>query len=754
MPRTTASLRLNALAVLAIGCMALLGFRLWQLQVVEHEKYASRIQGASEVTVRIPSVRGEIRDRNGITLVRNRASYEVDFFLPEVVAGFRPEYEKESSKLPVRETETTTRRGMKRLQPYADIVKIVHERIIPTFEELQLDDDLSFNAEDLRRHYRQEDQIPWTYRKDIDFPTMATLLEHSHGLPGVTVTVRPVREYVYGAVAAHLLGSVGSPNDIRNEPDIRDYNYYEEDIVGVSQIEKSMDSFLRGKPGRRIMRKNVKGVIESQVGLVEPTQGDNVQLTIDARIQTIAEKTMRQIGRGAAIVVDPRNGDILAMVSVPSFDPNIFVPRISRENWAAIRDDETNPLLNRAISHFAPGSTYKVFVALAGLRKGFQPSKTYHCPGSLTYGNRMMKCWSYSKGGLGTQNLVGALKFSSNTYFFQWANAAGIQAIEELGELLGLGRPTGIELDGEAPGILPGPDWLRAHSPREIWSKAYTANVAIGQGLVLATPLQMAMITATIANGGTSYYPRLIDQVVDQQGRVVYRPEPRVRCQLLENGLTTEQIEAVRTGMREVVNGQGGTASRAKLKNIIVSGKTGTAEFFRSGKKENHAWFISFAPYDDPKLAVCVLVQNAKAGGRVAATLAARIIEETLALDRGMPVEIARLDPAPGNTRFIESIDFSSDVPTQYAAGNAEGAEPSDEGHQETVDPRLAQVRPARVAVPDIEPETDEQGRVIPRAKPVPKKRSLLESFFRPGSRGDNPSSGRGYAPPSRPPKR
>ena len=233
---------------------------------------------------------------------------------------------------------------------------------------------------------------------------------------------------------------------------------------------------------------------------------------------------MRIVGRGAAVVINPDNGDVLAMASVPSFDPNAFIPSVSSEDWNKLIKDDTNPLTNRAILSYAPGSTFKTVTALAGLLAG-KGNNHYTCTGGVTYGGKYMKCWIAAKGGShGSLDLTDAIKFSCNAFFYQYGNAAGIDMIDKVGDALGIGKKTGIELSNEASGILPGKKWLEQTNPRDHWSDGQTANTSIGQGAVQASPLQMALVAATLANGGTCYYPRLIDKVLDRDGQPVIDP--------------------------------------------------------------------------------------------------------------------------------------------------------------------------------------------------------------------------------------
>jgi penicillin-binding protein 2 len=707
-PKTRSEWRIAVLAMLVLFAVAVLLGKLWYVQVARGAHYASKISGRSQVTVRIPSVRGDIRDRNGLPLVQNRASYDVDFYLPDMVRGYK---DRSGGILPRVEYLAPVRGMMKKMQE-ADIVQIVNTAVVPRLHELELAQD--YNAKRLQRHYRTNTEVPYVYLEDIKFSTIARYCEHDVGLPGVDISIRPVRQYLYGAFAGHLLGYVGMPEDLRSEPDIGNFNFYQPDAQGKSNVEKSMDRFLKGKPGVRVMQRNVKGQIDGELRVDAPQQGGNVYLTIDAKIQYIAEQALRAVGRGAAVVVDPNNGNILAMASVPSYDPNVFIPSVSAADWKLINEDDTDPLMNRAINAYAPGSTYKIVTALGGLRKGIS-DRRFTCSGGVTYGNKFMKCWVLAQhmAPHGSLGLSDAIKHSCNAFFYQYGNAAGIDNIVAVGEALGLGQKSGLNLTGENEGVLPGPKWLNIFNPRERWSNGHTANVSIGQGYVLASPLQMAMVVSAVANGGVCYQPRLVDRVLDQNGNPVRdenghlaAPPPIIRAKLSDAGVTPEQVDLIRNGMWKVVNEGGGTARRAKIKNAIVAGKTGTAQFWRGNKKDNHTWFICFAPYEQPKYAVCVFVQGAKAGGAVPAPIAARILEESIALEQGFDPQMAWLEPAKGSFAFIQQVDFKSGVPAQYAV-DLETADHTDEP-----DRNLAQERRQTGATPDIQPDADERGRV------------------------------------------
>ena len=736
--KTEARIQIVGLLFL-LGISAVVG-KLWWVQVARGDYYTQKIRGQSEVTVRIPSVRGEILDRNGVKLVTNRASFSVDFYLNDMVKGYQQAFGR--SKVPKIPYPHTVR-GVYKETDEPDVVQIVRETVLPRLEQLGIHED--FNAKQLQTHYRNDTLVPFTYMEDIDFADMAKLSERDLGLPGVDLPIRPVRQYPYGALAAHVLGYVG-PADTDPE-DAKKFTYYQPDVEGKTNIEQAMDKWLRGEPGARIVKKNAKGVIEGDVGVRPPTPGDNVYLTLDARIQTIAEQALRVVGRGAAVVVDPNTGNILAMASVPSFDVNQFVPSVSSDDWNKLLKDETDPLTNRAILSYAPGSTFKTVTALSGMLAG-KGNNRYTCSGGVWYGNKYMKCWIAALGGShGNLDVTDAIKFSCNAFFYQYGNATGIDMIDKVGTILGLGQKTGIELTNEAPGVLPGKEWLAKNNPREHWSDGLTANTSIGQGDVKASPLQMSLVASTLANGGTCYYPRLVDRVVDRNGEDVIDPDtgkpvaqgPRVRVNLLDIGLKPDQIEKVRRGMWKVVNDPTGTAPKVKLKDVEMAGKTGTAQFWRNGVKDNHTWFICFAPYDKPKYAICVLLEGAKSGAGTAAPIAARIMEQTLALDQGtLQVDVKPMKAAPGSFTFINAVDYSKSIPLEVAADPSKLT--SDEAPTSEPDPRDKNTDHDRVTVsrPKVRAAPDAQGtESAPAAGAAqnesPLMRSLRHFFHRSG---------------------
>ena len=747
---SSSAMRVYFLAIFMVGLLGVLTAKLWHEQMTNAQKWTDRLRKSSSVTVRIPSVRGEIRDRKGVPLVTNRPSYCVDFYLPQMVKGYK---EMNGGKAPLVSFQAKREEMLKDVET-EDIVEIVNQTVIPRFKEMQMARD--YTAKDLERHFRTNEQVPYSYLDDADFNTVAKISENDMGLPGVEISLRPVRQYLYGSLAAHILGYIGAPEDINKLEDIHQFTYYQPDVQGRSNIEQAFDGFLRGKPGRRVLERSAKNKIGAELSREAPTPGNNVYLTIDARIQTIVENTLRQggVGRGAVVVVDPRNGDILAMASVPNYDPNVFIPKISEEDMTRLDEDVTDPLVNRAVQPFAPGSTYKTVSALAGLLAGLQPSRSYNCAGGVIVSGRFMKCWIHEHGGAhGWLNLVGAIKNSCNAYFYQWGRDAKLVNFERVGEALGLGMKSGLPLSGDSAGILPGPKWLAAHG-QSILEKnwGHIANTAIGQGTVLASPLQMAMVSATLANGGTSYYPRLVSRVRDAEGNdvrdadgnLVVPVEPKVRADLRQMGLGAGDVEIVRQGMWKVVNEAGGTGKNARIKGVEVAGKTGTAQFWRQqGKervKDNHVWFICFAPYKEPKYAVCVMIQGAKSGGGVAAPVAQKILSESLALDGGYKPTIAKMSPIVGSLTQISEILLKDEggIGT-LVASTFQGTDQKPGAHrvgvdEETADHTEAPERPtvarSRDSVrPDVRASADDRGRVGDGDK----KPTFWQRLFSPG---------------------
>lgn len=665
--------RLYLLTLVLLVGFGALAYRLWNLSVERHEEFVNKVPGTKTKRARIPGVRGEIKDRNGHTLVSNKPSFEMRINLKTLVDEYRKQLEETNKRLPKEQHLSmplhkylVSERRITREKEEIDIVTIVNEVIIENLNKLGLAE--VYNANQLRVHYRtHRGVVPWVYRSGLTFEEFSQLAEHHLGLPGVEVTVRPVRQYIYDSLASHVLGYVNSADEDKvSEEEKRLWDFFVPDDYGIAGIEKYFDHELRGRPGVKTYLQDARGklVRELREEYQEPRQGNDIYLTLDARIQFIAERALREstpaIGRGAVVVLDPNNGQVIAMASVPSYNPNKFIPKISVEDYNEYLSNKAIPLLNRSVRTFAPGSTYKIMTAFAGILAGNQNDRL-NCSGGINYGNNYMKCWIASKGGShGTLGLADALKTSCNCYFYQYGNRAGLANIEKAGNMFGLGQKTGIELEEESPGILPTASWIKSNQPGvRANSPGLIANTSIGQGFVLASPLQLAGIASAVGNGGIAYRPHLLRKIMDGE-ELIREQEVDVRGDFKEFGLTPAKLDQVRKGMWKVVMEAGGTAKGARIPGIEVAGKTGTAQNWTpEGKVDNHTLFITFAPYDAPKFAVCVLVQGGKSGGGCAAPIAKRIMEQAIALDNGYTVELTAVPEVTGNFNHIEAVSYA-----------------------------------------------------------------------------------------------
>jgi penicillin-binding protein 2 len=716
--------RLYLFSLLVLVGFVSLVFRLHYLQIVKHEEFVKRVPGERKLKARVPGVRGEIKDRNGIVLAANRASFEVRVNLFDVVEEKR-RLERirqgKDFKLPKHSYEEKDG-GFLRTKSETDIVAIFDELVVLPLKHMGLAraDYDEKEKEKLRIHFRTNPggAIPWVYRTDLTFEEFARFAENNLQLPGVFPEARPMRHYLYDAFACHILGYVRLPDETLTPKEERDqWDYFVGDDFGVAGVEKTLDSYMRGVPGVRMMLRNEKGgyLGEIEEEYVPPRKGNDVCLTIDARVQMIAERALREsgIGRGAVVVIEPATGEVLAMASVPNYNPNKFVPQIDLEDWNVYRDNEANPMMNRAVSKYVPGSIYKIPISIAGCAAGKQGMRVT-CTGSRSYGGKSMACM----GTHGTLSLTDGIMRSCNCFFFDYGNATGIETYGKVGNILGLGRRTGIELEEESAGNLPSRPWMQLNHPNENWkSPGLMANSSIGQGYVLVSPLQMASVTAIVANGGRAYVPHLLKRVM-RGDLLVEEPAPKLSGDLQAEGITAEKVELVRNGMWKVVQGAGGTARGAAIETIEMGGKTGTADvLYKVGTRtiqENNTWFISFAPYQNPKLAVCTMVQGGHRGGSSAAPIVRRVIEQTLALEQGYSVAVAPAKDLPGHFKFVERVSFPEDKPLLVASGDE-----ADTGNAGGGATRVqSEERQARVDDSMIR-KRGSSGKSVPKARPV-----------------------------------
>ncbi|MDP4625082.1 MAG: penicillin-binding transpeptidase domain-containing protein [Akkermansiaceae bacterium] len=726
-------LRLYLLTALILVGFGTLLSKLHEFQIDRQDEFLALVPGNRTVTVREPGIRGEITDRNGIPLARNLRNYVVSFNLEEILRAYRLQHD-ESPTL----DRLTTQDGLPRKRSEKDIVTIVNEWTIKPLQELGLAK--NYNASALRTHYLTHGGlVPFTYRADLTYEDFARLAERNLEFPGVTLSIRPQRQYAYGTLASHVLGYVKQweKGDI-SSADKRAYDHYIGDSKGVDGVEATMDEYLRGPEGKKTILKDEKGRTIGMLDFTKPGIGGQVELSIDARIQFLLENTLRRAGRAAGVVMDVRTGEVLAMASVPDYDPNVFIPPFSKPQiekidsyWASPR---LSPFTNRAIAKFEPGSTMKVATAIAGSIQGLDKN-SYNCSGYVPYGNHKIGCWIYNmKGGShGTLSLPSALQQSCNPYFNQMANAMRWQGMLDGCSLVGFGNKTGIELPNEDPGLLPGSRAWRASYPNETMTPALNAMTSIGQGYMLATPLQLTAMAAAIANGGKYYRPRLVKKVVAEDGKVLVPDFPELVVDLLQNGVKEDDLALIRKGMYMAVNVPGGTAGKVRMDDIEVCAKTGTAQTTDNGKKSNNSWVMAFAPYEEPRYAIVILVQAGTSGGGVCGPLVNTVLTGIFAQENGMRLPLKPQNEYAGHLETIAAIEPLPDILAAIEASEIPAsdpsvtAQPSEEDIGETgneISGIVPDVPSGSTPVlvtpkPTITEETDTEGQVLPRAIPI-----------------------------------
>ena len=548
--------------------------QLWYLQVLE----GARLQELSDKNrIRIRPVaapRGVLFDRNGLPLVDNRPAFTLSLIPREIDDRAR----------------VLGRVSVLLKIPYAE-----------------LDDALG--------RVPGDPLMPVRVRRGLTLEEVAKVEEWKLELPGVIVEVEPQRMYPTSRFAAHLLGYVREAN----EEQLRQGRYRRGDMVGQSGLERLLDQYLRGTDGGERIEVDALGRPIRLIQHTEPVPGAQVVTTIDRRIQEAAERAMEGHA-GAVVVLDPRDGDVLAMVSTPAFALDQFTGTIDRDAWVQLIRNPAHPMLNRTVqSQYAPGSVFKIVVAAAGLQETtLTPMDHVFCNGEFHLGNRTFGDWK--EGGHGTVNLHHAIVESCNVYFYQAGLRIGMDTIARYARAFGFGTSTGIDLPGEKPGFIPAS--RRGRRPSFLGD---TANMAIGQGAVLATPIQVARMMAAVANGGVFFKPRLVQRVLRADGRVLYSDPGRVNGHV---ELSPMVWAFLRQSLLDVVNE--GTGVAAHIPGIEIAGKTGTAQLVANSKAErgqDNAWFAAFAPAHDPQYVVVVMIEHGGKGGEVAAPIARAIYD-------------------------------------------------------------------------------------------------------------------------------
>jgi penicillin-binding protein 2 len=585
------------IVMLCVSMAALvLMMRLIYLQIIKGQEYRRMSLNNSIRLQSIDAPRGVIFDRHGNLLVDNRPSFDLYISLKDA--------------RPIDET-------LGRLAMHSSLVK----------------DELAERVAGVRgaAYYR-----PQLLKRDIGRNALAVVASHRYDLPGIDLQIQQLRNYINSGMAAHLLGYIGEINPKELKKDIY-AGSRPGDLVGKFGIEKSMEPYLRGERGGRQVEVNANGQVVRVLQTVPARSGYNVYLTIDSRLQQRAEELL-QDKAGAVVALDPNSGEVLAMASSPAFDQNDFITGLSTEKWRSLIENPDRPLNNKAIQgEYPPASTYKIINALAGLQEGvIHENDILFCPGYYRFGNRTYRCWR--RGGHGSVDLNKALAQSCDVYFYQVGERLGIDRLAWYAKAAGLGARTGIELDHEGRGLVPTAAWKKKRYGIA-WQPGETLSVAIGQGFNLVTPLQMAVFTGAVANGGVRYRPTLVKGVVSGDGEEILGNTPHVAGRL---PVSPDNLALVKKGLWEVVQGERGTARIARLKDTDISGKTGTAQVVSREKIEesedgatarkylDHAWFVAYAPSENPQLAIAVIIEHGEHGSSAAAPVARELIKTYL----------------------------------------------------------------------------------------------------------------------------
>ncbi len=562
--------------IISLSFLILLG-RLWVLEIIQGERYRSLAQNNSIRLLSSRAPRGIIYDRKGKVLAKSRPSFSVTIY-------------------PWNLSQKDLTKTVRELSP---IIGVREKRIYQAIKESQ----------------RPFSSIP--LREDVDLKTATKILERKLSLAGVDLQVQPLRYYPDGELLAPVLGHLGEIDKDQLKA-LRGKGYRLGDRIGQDGLERVYDEYLRGEDGGWQIRVNNRGQRMGVMGYKEPLSGNDLILTINRELQRVAWNSLE--GRpGAIVALDPNNGEILSLVSSPAYNPNLFAGSLSEEEWLSLKGDLLHPLTNRAIQgQYAPGSIFKVITAIAALERGIASrDKRFSCSGAFPFKDRVFRCWR--KEGHGTLNLKEAIIHSCDVYFYQLGLETGVDNIVDFSKRFGLGKASGIDLFEEEKGLLPHRRWREGSLSRE-WFEGDTVNLSIGQGYLLVTPLQMANLISAVASRGKLYRPYLVKRILSPEGEIIKEVRPRL---IKEVRLEKKNLDLLRESLFSVVN-EMGTGWRAKIKGIEVAGKTGTAE---NPLGEDHAWFIGFAPYREPKIALAILVEHGGMGGKVAAPIAKKIFE-------------------------------------------------------------------------------------------------------------------------------
>lgn len=618
--------QIRNISILVLSGISLLIIVLWHLQIFSSEKYIQQLERQSYRTVRVPAPRGQIIDRNGIVLATSNPSYSINLYIGDLSkAGlFKQEYKRLKGLSEFSSLSIANRSRLARFNVVSNTL-LGLEDIIGT--------KLFIDEEKFNKHYVQMRALPLNLIQNASPQTVARFMESPSRPIGVGIESEPYREYPLHEICGHVLGFL-----TRRELDQGEinYNYQMPDFVGMVGIEGGYDKQLRGMPGTKSVLVDNTGYRQEENSITAAVAGQDVVLTIDSRIQSISEKALKESQenvKGAVVVMDVRNGDILSLVSAPSYDPNLFIPRISAKNWAIYNDENTMPTLCRATyGAYAPGSIFKVIVGLAALEAGIDPKKNIYCDGYYKLANRRINDTAPA----GEYDFRRAFLRSSNAYFINVGLEIGLNHLLDMGNRFFLGKKIQLPTMQEVSGFFPDLAFIDSQRKRGVpWLDGHTANLCIGQGDITVTPLQMAVMTSAIANGGIIFWPRLVMRYEsrDPHNKLageVY-PSGKIRGHI---GVAPNNLKVVQDSMLADVEDREGTGSKAAINGLRICGKTGTAEVKKSGKLvRKDTWFISYAPYENPRYAVVVLVEGGGSGGGTCAPVARKIYQGLLSIE-------------------------------------------------------------------------------------------------------------------------
>jgi penicillin-binding protein 2 len=605
------------LGVWAVILLMLVG-RLFFLQVVKGDYYAGISEDNRIHFLTLPASRGQITDRNGRIIATSRPSYTA-FLLPYQVMEALPD---RNSRLPKQ-----------------SMASLTHKLAV----SLELDS--SYLEHRLKSRWWMGYE-PIKLKKDIDFETVCVIEEQNEDLPGVIYQVEPTRKYLEAGWVGHVVGYVNELSRKELNQASSQQGFRLGGVIGRKGLEKQYDEMLRGNDGTTFLEVTARGKILGPLQEKKPdppVDGSDLRLTIDLDLQAAAESALVDCPSAAVVALDPRNGAVLALVSKPGVDANLFAGSMSSQQWNNILEDPLHPLLTRPIqATYPPGSTLKLLTAAIALETGVATEKTTFlpCDGSFTFGNRDFKCWQ--PGGHGRLNLVGAIVQSCDVYFYQLGLKVGLERWSRYAHMCGFGQRTGVDLPDEAKGFVPDLDYYRRKYGRGDWVKGLVINLSIGQGEVLVSPLQLAVFYAGLVTDGRLVKPYLVDQVIMADDRSV-PSQPEITGYLPFSPSTLRVLQKAMTG---AVNDPRGTGILAKIPDVTVGGKTGTAQ---NPHGQDHAWFVGYAPASDPRIVVAVLVENVGHGGTFAAPIARAVMERYL---KGAPPAAPEyvVDPAAADS--------------------------------------------------------------------------------------------------------